>query len=31
MTTPTLDAATIVPFLADIFERRGAEEYLASP
>jgi len=28
MTVPTLDANTIVPFLADIFERRGAEEYL---
>ena len=31
MTTPTLDATTIVPFLADIFERRGAEEYLGEP
>ncbi|MGN8115895.1 (R)-1-hydroxy-2-trimethylaminoethylphosphonate oxygenase [Labrys sp. 22185] len=31
MTTPTLDAVTIVPFLADIFERRGAEEYLGEP
>src|SRR5262245_44235119 len=26
-----LDAKTIVPFLADIFERRGAEEYLGEP
>lgn len=31
MTTPVLDAATIVPFLAGIFERRGAEEYLGEP
>lgn len=31
MTLPTLDANTIVPFLADIFERRGAEEYLGEP
>jgi len=31
MTTPTLDARTIVPFLADIFERRGAEDYLGEP
>ena len=31
MTLPTLDSATIVPFLADIFERRGAEEYLGEP
>ena len=28
MTLPTLDSNTIVPFLADIFERCGAEEYL---
>ena len=28
MTLSTLDTNTIVPFLADIFERRGAEEYL---
>jgi phosphonate degradation associated HDIG domain protein len=28
MTLPTLDAKTIVPFLAEIFERRGSEEYL---
>jgi [1-hydroxy-2-(trimethylamino)ethyl]phosphonate dioxygenase len=26
-----LDRATIVPFLAGIFERRGAEEYLGEP
>ena len=26
-----LDRATIVPFLADIFERRGAEDYLGEP
>ncbi len=31
MTAPVLDAATIVPFLAGIFERRGAEEYLGEP
>ncbi len=31
MTLPTLDTRTIVPFLADIFERRGAEEYLGEP
>jgi [1-hydroxy-2-(trimethylamino)ethyl]phosphonate dioxygenase len=31
MTTPGLNAKTIVPFLADIFERRGAEEYLGEP
>jgi phosphonate degradation associated HDIG domain protein len=31
MTLPTLDTKTIVPFLADIFERRGAEEYLGEP
>ena len=28
MTTPNLDRETIVPFLVEIFERRGAEEYL---
>jgi phosphonate degradation associated HDIG domain protein len=31
MTAPSLDRATIVPFLADIFERRGAEDYLGEP
>lgn len=31
MSAPTLDRHTIVPFLADIFERRGAEEYLGEP
>jgi [1-hydroxy-2-(trimethylamino)ethyl]phosphonate dioxygenase len=31
MTMPALDRKTIVPFLADIFERRGAEEYLGEP
>jgi phosphonate degradation associated HDIG domain protein len=31
MTTPVLGRSTIVPFLADIFERRGAEEYLGEP
>lgn len=31
MTIPALDATTIVSFLADIFERRGAEEYLGEP
>ena len=31
MMTPSLDRATIVPFLAEIFERRGAEEYLGEP
>jgi [1-hydroxy-2-(trimethylamino)ethyl]phosphonate dioxygenase len=31
MTMLTLDAKSIVPFLADIFERRGAEEYLGEP
>ncbi|SEC21955.1 phosphonate degradation operons associated HDIG domain protein [Rhizobiales bacterium GAS191] len=31
MTKPTLDARSIVPFLTDIFERRGAEEYLGEP
>ncbi|RKF16792.1 HD domain-containing protein [Roseovarius spongiae] len=28
---PTLTRQTIVPFLADIFERRGGEEYLGEP
>jgi [1-hydroxy-2-(trimethylamino)ethyl]phosphonate dioxygenase len=28
MTAPNLSARTIVPFIADIFERRGAESYL---
>jgi [1-hydroxy-2-(trimethylamino)ethyl]phosphonate dioxygenase len=28
---PDLDIETIVPFIADIFERRGAEEYLGEP
>jgi phosphonate degradation associated HDIG domain protein len=28
MTAPNLDRETIVPFLIEIFERRGAEEYL---
>ena len=28
MTAPNLSAHTIVPFIADIFERRGAESYL---
>ncbi|MCW6508576.1 (R)-1-hydroxy-2-trimethylaminoethylphosphonate oxygenase [Lichenifustis flavocetrariae] len=31
MTTTVLDRTTIVPFLADIFERRGAEDYLGEP
>lgn len=31
MSLPTLDAKTIVPFLAEIFERRGSEEYLGEP
>ena len=31
MATPTLDRATIVEFIADIFERRGAESYLGEP
>ena len=31
MTQRPLDATSIVPFLADIFERRGAEEYLGEP
>lgn len=31
MTSIALDRSTIVPFLADIFERRGAESYLGEP
>jgi phosphonate degradation associated HDIG domain protein len=31
MTAPDLDRGTIVAFLADIFERRGAESYLGEP
>jgi [1-hydroxy-2-(trimethylamino)ethyl]phosphonate dioxygenase len=31
MTAPDLDRETIVAFLADIFERRGAESYLGEP
>ncbi len=31
MTSMTLDRSTIVPFLADIFERRGAESCLGEP
>jgi phosphonate degradation associated HDIG domain protein len=31
MKQPVLGSATIVPFLAAIFERRGAEEYLGEP
>ena len=31
MSGETLDRTTIVPFLAQIFERRGAEEYLGEP
>ena len=31
MTAPDLTAQTIVAFLADIFERRGGEEYLGEP
>ncbi|GGH27414.1 phosphonate degradation operons associated HDIG domain protein [Cribrihabitans marinus] len=31
MTRPDLTRDTIVPFLADIFERRGGEEYLGEP
>jgi phosphonate degradation associated HDIG domain protein len=31
MTRPDLDRHNIVPFLADIFERRGAESYLGEP
>lgn len=31
MTSMALDGSTIVPFLTDIFERRGAESYLGEP
>jgi predicted HD phosphohydrolase len=31
MNSKDLDRGTIVPFLASIFERRGAEEYLGEP
>ena len=31
MTEVTLDRKTIIPFIADIFERRGAESYLGEP
>lgn len=31
MTAPDLDRGTIVAFLTDIFERRGAESYLGEP
>jgi [1-hydroxy-2-(trimethylamino)ethyl]phosphonate dioxygenase len=31
MTLDKLDRNTIVPFIADIFERRGAESYLGEP
>ena len=31
MSEPTLDRDTIVPFIADIFERRGADSYLGEP
>lgn len=31
MQEQTLDSTTIIPFLADIFARRGAEEYLGEP
>ncbi len=31
MSRQKLDRETIVPFLAEIFERRGAEEYLGEP
>ena len=31
MIAPTLNRATIVPFIANIFERRGAESYLGEP
>lgn len=31
MTDTTLGPSTIVPFIADIFERRGAEDYLGEP
>ena len=31
MTKAELNVETIVPFIADIFERRGAEDYLGEP
>ena len=31
MTTPQLERSNIVDFIADIFERRGAESYLGEP
>lgn len=31
MTAPSLDRSNIVAFIADIFERRGAESYLGEP
>jgi [1-hydroxy-2-(trimethylamino)ethyl]phosphonate dioxygenase len=31
MSAPALDRDSIVPFIADIFERRGAESYLGEP
>ncbi len=31
MTSPQLDRSNIVAFIADIFERRGAESYLGEP
>lgn len=31
MNAPSLHQQTIVPFLAEVFERRGAEEYLGEP
>lgn len=31
MSAPELTRETVVPFLADIFERRGGEEYLGEP
>ncbi|CAN5504637.1 HD domain-containing protein [soil metagenome] len=31
MSTPDLNRDTIVPFIADIFERRGADSYLGEP
>jgi phosphonate degradation associated HDIG domain protein len=31
MTDTSLNRATIVPFIADIFERRGADSYLGEP
>ena len=31
MSEPVLDRDTIVPFIADIFERRGADSYLGEP